>query len=75
MYKETVEECGEDGKWIAQLSEILRDHWKTESDFQLELDHTRKQNCKTRSAFLLKQRRNRLQKRKKGTAPINNFST
>ena len=42
-YRGSRESCDEDGEWIIELSNILRQHWDDERTFQLEADRVRKE--------------------------------
>ena len=42
-YRESKERCGEDGKWIIELSDILKNHWSEEAKYQLERERVRKE--------------------------------
>lgn len=43
QYREDKTYCGEDGEWIIKLSELLKEHWEEEANFQLERDRLRKE--------------------------------
>ena len=42
-YRESKERCGEDGEWIIELADILKNHWSEESVYQLEREIKRKE--------------------------------
>lgn len=45
-YRDVDEHYGEDGKWITELSGILKQHWSEEAQTHLELDKAKKEYIK-----------------------------